>query len=251
MVAKEGARIWSSALLIFVFIMCSVLGVRGQLEKILSELLHGCVWMLTDCTCHISFLDRLILTFYTSKRSPLSQCLRVPKKTPCVPTLNKRIKIKRERKGHSIAKQCQRIWIFSMSPCCLLEPLFFHHWDVLVCNSVLSRSCVALLYPYLLVHEIKIHVQPRRHRRSPLHLRKASNWCPWNDLKILTLSPKFRFTQCIQIEILPSCWFCLHNYTLGLGHPGCFLAVKGEKHFVFTLPSDSEIYSIISVPLVW
>lgn len=122
-----------------------------------------------------------------------------------------------------------------MSPCCLLKLLFFHHWDVLVSNSVLSRSCIVLIYPYLLVHEIKIHAQPRRHRHSPLHLRKASNWCPWNDLKILTLSPKFHFTQCIQIVILPSCWFCLRNYIFGLGHLGCFLAEEREKHFLSSL----------------
>lgn len=163
-------------MLIFVFIMCSVLGARGLLEKILSKLLHSCVWMLTDYTCHISFLDRFILTFCTTKCSPLSRCLRLNswEDTSCSPLKKK----KRQKDICCLAKWCQRIWIISISPCPVPLLPFFHHQDVLVCNSILSsRSCTVLIHPWQPVHEIKMHAQPRIY----LHVL-----CTWEKQMMVT-----------------------------------------------------------------
>lgn len=49
-------------------------------------------------------------------------------------------------------------------PCPLLP--FFHHQDILVCNSILSsRSPIVHIHPCQLAHEIKMHAQPLRYVR--------------------------------------------------------------------------------------
>lgn len=111
-----------------------------------------------------------------------------------------------------LTKWCQRIWIFSMSPCPISLVAFFHHPDILVYNSILSsRTCIVLIHPCQLVHEIEMHAQPRRYMHILCTWEKQI-LIPMELREIPTRYPKFHFTQLIQIKILPSCCFYLYNF---------------------------------------